>query len=242
MGVAEWTVPGYTHVRELGRNGGDRTVLATHLGTGVPVAIRYLADDIGADEARLTDCRQSARLVVDVESGSIAGLYEYVESGDGVAVVREYVDGASLREVIPASGLDLAAAFSILNSGLLGLVAAHARGLTHRRYKPENVLVDSAGGAKLADFAMVGAGSTPAEDVSAAFATFVECVTGSRARSARLPRALHRLAEQAAAGDGCALLAELDGTARATAGTNWAAKGRKDLARRVIRARRRRGG
>jgi hypothetical protein len=37
------------------------------------------------------------------------------------------------------------------------------------------------------------------------------------------------------------LLAELDGTARAAAGTDWEAKGRKDLARRVDRSRRRRG-
>ena len=240
--MGEWTVPGYTHVRELGRNGAGRTVLATHAATGVPVAIRYLVGDPGLDEARRADCRESARLVVNVESGSIAGLYEYVESDDGVAMVREYVDGASLREVLAASGLGPAAALFVLDSGLLGLVAAHARGLTHRGYKPENVLVDAAGRAKLADFAMIGADSTPAEDVNAAFATFVECVTGSRARSARLPRGLHRLAEPAATGDAGALLAELDGTARASAGTDWKAKGRKDLARRVARSRRRRRG
>ena len=239
--MGEWTVPGYAHVRELGRNGGGRTVLATHSATGVPVAIRYLADNLCRDEARLSGCRDSARLMVDVTSGSIAGLYEYVESRDGVAMVREYVDGASLRAVLPASGLGMTAAFRVLTSGLLGLVAAHTRGLRHGAYKPENVLVDPTGDVKLADFAMVGAGSTPAGDVSAAFATFVECVAGSRGQPARLPRGLHRLAERAAAGDASALLAELDGTARATAGTDWEAKGRKDLAQRVTRSRRRQG-
>jgi eukaryotic-like serine/threonine-protein kinase len=233
--VGEWTVPGYAHVRELGRNGGGRTVLARHSATGLQVAIRYLAED--RDEARLAECRESARLVVDVESDNIAGLYEYVESGDGAAMVREYVDGASLREVMKASGVGLAAALSALKSGLLGLVAAHARGVTHRGYKPENVLVDAAGGAKLADFGMVEGGSTPAEDVGAAFVTFVECVTGSRTKP--LPRGIQRLAEQT--GDASALLAELDGTARAAAGTDWEAKGRKELARRVDRSRRRRG-
>jgi serine/threonine protein kinase len=235
MGVGEWTVPGYAHVRELGRNGGGRTVLATHSATGLQVAIRYLAED--RDEARMAECRESARLVVDVESDNIAGLYEYVESGDGAAMVREYVDGASLREVMKTSGVGIAAALSALKSGLLGLVAAHARGVTHRGYKPENVLVDAAGGAKLADFAMVEGGSTTAEDVSAAFATFVECVRGPSTKP--LPRGIARLAEQT--GDASALLAELDGTARATAGTDWEAKGRKNLARRVDQSRRRRG-
>jgi serine/threonine-protein kinase len=237
MGVGEWTVPGYAHVRELGRNGGSRTVLATHSATGLQVAIRYFGED--RDEAALADRRESARQVVAVESPNIAGLYEYVESHDGAATVREYVDGASLREVTTASGVGLAAALSVLKAGLLALVAAHARGVTHRGYKPENVLVDAAGWAKLADFAIVEAGSTPAEDVSAAFATFVDCVTGSQ--PGKLPRKLQRLAERAADGDASVLLAELDGTARAAAGTDWEAKGRKDLAQRVDRSRRRRG-
>jgi eukaryotic-like serine/threonine-protein kinase len=238
MGVGEWTVPGYAHVRELGRNGGSRTVLATHSATGLQVAIRYFGED--RDEARLADCRESARQVVAVESPNIAGLYEYVESHDGAATVREYVDGASLRKVLP--GIGIAAALSTLKAGLLALVAAHARGVTHRGYKPENILVDAAGWAKLADFAIVEAGSTPAEDVSAAFATFVECVMGPQ--PGKLPRKLRRLAERTADGDALsaeALLAELDGTARAAAGTDWEAKGRKDLARRVDRSRRRRG-
>jgi len=235
--VGEWTVPGYAHVRELGRNGGSRTVLATHSATGLQVAIRYFGED--RDEAALADCRESARQVVAVESPNIAGLYEYVESHDGAATVREYVDGASLREVTTASGVGLAAALSVLKAGLLALVAAHARGVTHRGYKPENVLVDAAGWAKLADFAIVEAGSTAAEDVSAAFATFVDCVTGSQ--PGKLPRKLQRLAERAADGDASVLLAELDGTARAAAGTDWEAKGRKDLAQRVDRSRRRRG-
>jgi len=230
-------VPGYAHVRELGRNGGSRTVLATHSATGLQVAIRYFGED--RDEAALADRRESARQVVAVESPNIAGLYEYVESHDGAATVREYVDGASLREVTTASGVGLAAALSVLKAGLLALVAAHARGVTHRGYKPENVLVDAAGWAKLADFAIVEAGSTPAEDVSAAFATFVDCVTGSQ--PGKLPRKLQRLAERAADGDASVLLAELDGTARAAAGTDWEAKGRKDLAQRVDRSRRRRG-
>ena len=235
--MREWTVPGYTDVRELGRGGGGRTVLATHSATGLPVAIRYLADDLRRDDALLADHRELARQVARVESGNIAELYEYVESGAGVATVREYVEGASLRQVLPASGLGLAAALSVLKSSLLGLVAAHARGVTHRAYKPENVLVDNAGGAKLADLATAGTPSTPADDVRAAFATFVECVTGSRVK----PAVLRGLAEPAAAGDAAALLTELDRTASATAGTDWEAKGRKDLAQRVDRARRRRG-
>jgi serine/threonine-protein kinase len=251
MGVHSWTVPGYTDVREFGRTTRGRAVLARHAATGAPVTIRYLADDLRGDEAFLTGYRTAARALAEVESPYVAELYEYVESDDGIATVREYIDGGSVRHLIPSSGMHPEAALSVLNAGLQGLAAIRAAGGTHGAYKPENLLVGRDGSTKLADFA-ADAGRDPeqaagdgAEDISAALTTFLECLLGSRAARRidrrtldRLPNRLRVLVSAAANNDGSAVVTDLTASARATYGDEWETSARARLAQQPSRLRR----
>ena len=198
-----WGVPGYTESLELGAGASGRVVLAVHEETGVPVAVKYLSESLRTRPGFVHDFRAEARLLAGLESPYVAGLYEYVESPDGAAIVMELVDGVSLRALLRREGpLGPEAALVVLKGSLLGLADAHRVGVVHRDYKPENVLVARDGSSKLVDFGIAvdsgssagvagtpsymapeqwtGAPASPAADVYAATATFFECLTGRK--------------------------------------------------------------
>jgi serine/threonine-protein kinase len=233
-------VPGYTELRPPGTGGSDRAVLATvparHTATGARVAIRYLTDDRRLDDAWLAAYREDARLLAELDSPHVVGLYEYVESADGAATVHEYVDGVTLADVAGAGRpMKPEAALSVLKGALLGLTAARAGGVRRCRFSRAGVLIDGDGHSRLTDDVDDPAGRPPAEDVTAAYRAVLEC-----APFAKLPKPLRALEAPGTSGDGAALLAELDGAARATYGADWEAKGRRQLAQSVDRVRRQR--
>ena len=199
--VAGWGVPGYTRLKALGSGGFGDVVLARHDESGTPVAIKYLRPGLLADARFAEMFRGEAAVLASMDNPHVVRLYEYIESPSGAAIVMELVDGVSLRQILARQGgTSPEAALVVLQGSLLGLAAAHARGVVHRDYKPDNVLVDEDGGSKLTDFGIAaragdrsaeggtlayappeqfaGGPASPAGDVYAATATFFECLTG----------------------------------------------------------------
>jgi serine/threonine protein kinase len=199
--MPEWSVPGYTELKRLGSGGFGEVVLARHHTSGLLVAIKYLRQDLLADQGFAEMFRGEAQTLASLDDPNVVRLYEYVESPSGAAIVMELVEGVSLREILTHQGSTKPeSALVVLQGSLLGLAAAHRQGVVHRDYKPENVLVNGDGASKLTDFGLAvragghpipagtlryaapeqidGRAASPASDVYAATATFYECLTG----------------------------------------------------------------
>jgi eukaryotic-like serine/threonine-protein kinase len=199
--LSEWAVPGYTELKALGAGGFGSVVLARHDATGTSVAIKYLLAQANQDPDASEMFRAEAEALGALDDPHVVRLYEYVESPEGAAIVMELVDGVTLGTILSQYGkTSPQAALVVLHGSLLGLAAAHARGVVHRDYKPANVLINAHGASKLTDFGIAARAGTPtipagsvayappeqfsgeaataASDVYAATATFYECLAG----------------------------------------------------------------
>ena len=117
------------------------------------VAAKVLHREISDQPDQIERFRREARAVAQVSHPNVVAVIDAGEDGGRPYIVFEYVDGETLKQRIDRSGrlpLDEAAAYAIEVGR--GLGAAHARRLVHRDVKPQNVLIDSEGRAKVTDF------------------------------------------------------------------------------------------
>src|ERR1700752_2696654 len=117
------------------------------------VAIKLLHREMSADSDQLERFRREARAVAQLSHPHIVGVIDAGEDDSRPYIVFEYVEGETLQERIRRLGplpIPEAVAYAIEIARALG--AAHARHIVHRDVKPQNVLIDQEGSAKVTDF------------------------------------------------------------------------------------------
>ncbi len=117
------------------------------------VAIKLLHREIAADSDQLERFRREARAVAQLSHPHIVGVIDAGEDEGRPYIVFEYVEGKTLKERIRAIGrlpVDESLAYAIEIARALG--CAHSHDIVHRDVKPQNVLIDEEGSAKVTDF------------------------------------------------------------------------------------------
>ncbi len=184
----------------LGRGASSIVYRATDTVTGQVVAVKALSPELAGRPESRQRLRAEADVLMRLSHPNIASVVDLVETDDAVWLVTEALPGTSLRNVlIHARKLEPEQALSVFTGLLAGLAYAHQRGLVHGDLKPENVLVEASGTARLVDFgqsvpaghataggtaaymspeAVRGEAVGPAADLYSAGAVLYEALTG----------------------------------------------------------------
>ncbi|MCB9589495.1 MAG: serine/threonine protein kinase [Polyangiaceae bacterium] len=143
----------------LGRGGMGEVYLAKHALLQRPTAIKLLRD---VSTARNRDqFRREVQTASSLSHPNTVEIYDYGKTPEGVFYfAMEYVEGATLEEVIKATGaMPPARVIHLLLQAAGALGEAHQRGLVHRDIKPSNLMLCERGGVpdtlKVMDFGLV---------------------------------------------------------------------------------------
>jgi YVTN family beta-propeller protein len=145
----------YRIVKVLGRGGMAVVYLAFQPVLAREVAVKELARVGVSDPAMAQRFIREARVAGSLNHPNVVTVYDFLEQ-DGVPyIAMEYLERGSLRPFI--GKLSLAQAAGVLEGLLAALSQAESMGIVHRDVKPENLLVTTEGGVKIADFGIAKA-------------------------------------------------------------------------------------
>ena len=138
---------------KLGSGGMSTVYLARDETLDRPVAIKVLHREMSEQADQLARFRQEARAVAKLSHPAVVSVIDAGEDHGHPYIVFEYVEGETLKQRISRIGaLDVQDALAYAIEIARGLAIAHNRQLVHRDVKPQNVLINMAGRAKVTDF------------------------------------------------------------------------------------------
>jgi serine/threonine-protein kinase len=117
------------------------------------VAVKVMNRGVAEDSDQLERFRREARAVAQLSHPNVVGVIDAGEDSGHPYIVFEFIQGETLKQRVRRVGqlpIPEAVAYAIEIARALG--AAHARHIVHRDVKPQNVLIDAEGTAKVTDF------------------------------------------------------------------------------------------
>ena len=150
------TVGPYEIERLLGKGGMGAVYLARHRDGGAKVALKVMLPKMVVDEGAQEIFVREIEVTRALRHPNVVGLLDVGRDEGCFYFALEYCPGGSVEALRRRLGgrVPLATTLRIAVDALEGLAAAHEKGFVHRDLKPDNVLLDGDGAARLADFGL----------------------------------------------------------------------------------------
>jgi eukaryotic-like serine/threonine-protein kinase len=154
----------YTLLEVLGEGGMGVVYLAYDADLDRRVALKLLRSSNDADENGRERLLREARALARLAHPNVVPVFDVGEARSHTFVTMEYVEGATLTEWLRLRPRSLAQILATFCEAGRGLIAAHAIGIVHRDFKPDNVFIgkdasdpNAAGRVRVGDFGLARA-------------------------------------------------------------------------------------
>jgi serine/threonine protein kinase len=149
------SVGGYDLFEQIGAGAAGTVYRARHWESKEVVAVKVLHPEVARNPVVLKRFEQEYRITSKLDHPNIVRALEFSRSADGPFLVMEFVEGESLGTRLAREGqISEPEAVGLITQVAQGLQCAHEQGLLHRDVKPDNILITSAGQAKLTDLGL----------------------------------------------------------------------------------------
>jgi len=157
----------YQIIEELGRGGMGRVYKVMDTKVKEKVALKLLKPEIASDKKTIERFSNELKFARKIRHKNVCQMFDLNEEKGIHYITMEYVPGEDLRSMIRMSGqLSVGTAVNIAKQICEGLTEAHKIGVVHRDLKPQNIMIDRDGIARVMDFgiarSMKGKGITGA--------------------------------------------------------------------------------
>jgi len=143
----------YQIIEELGRGGMGRVYKAMDTEINEKVALKLITPEIAKDKNTIERFRNELKFARKIRHKNVCQMYDLSKEEESYYITMEYVRGDDLKGMIRRmGGFSAPQAITIAKQVCNGLAEAHKLGVIHRDLKPQNIMIDQDGNARIMDF------------------------------------------------------------------------------------------
>ena len=144
----------YEVLSHIGSGGMGEVYLARDTVLGRKVALKLLPPSLTADPQLRSRFFREAQLASTLDHPNVCTIHEVGQASSFLFIAMQYVEGATLKQIIGSCPLKLDALLSISLQVADALASAHDQGIIHRDIKSNNIIITPRGQVKVLDFGL----------------------------------------------------------------------------------------